>query len=127
MFRSRYVYDDVPERRVIDSGRVSRPFASRVLSLINLVFALIYVIIGVRIVLEVLGAREGNRFKLLVDQISAPLLGMFENLLPTWRIASFELPLSYLFALVIYALIHFAIQRVFIAVTRPRIERIDRY
>jgi uncharacterized protein YggT (Ycf19 family) len=124
MFGSRYTYG-VPERRVRleEEGPVvvaRRPFVSRLFSLVNLVFGVIYTIIGIRIVLEVLGASEGNRFKMLVDRLSAPLLGMFENLLPSWRIGNFELPLSYLFALVIYALIHFVIQRVLLALTRPR-------
>jgi len=120
MFRSRYVYE-VPERRMpIDERPVRRPFVGTLLSLVNIVFAVIYAIIGIRIVLEVLGASDANRFKQLVDRASAPLLGMFENLLPSWHIGRFDLPLSYLFALVIYAVIHYVIQRVILAVTRPR-------
>jgi len=125
ILRERYPYT-VPERRVrIDSDDlpppyVRHPFVSRVLALVNFVFAVIYTIIGIRIVLEVLGASDTNRFKQIVDRLSAPLLGMFQNLLPTWRIHNFEIPLSFLFALFIYALIHFAIQRIIIAATRPR-------
>ena len=121
MFGSRYAYG-VPERRVRVEGDLSRrPFVDRVLGLVNLLFVVIYGIIGTRIVLEMLGAREGNRFKELVDRVSAPLLGMFENLLPSWQIGRFELPLSFLFAFFVYALIHYAIRRLLLAITRPSV------
>jgi uncharacterized protein YggT (Ycf19 family) len=113
MFGSRGYYDNGPDRRARYERRLGRASgAGMLLRAVNFVFAIIYAIVGLRIVLEILGAREGNRFKEFIDQLSAPLLVLFENLLPSIRVDRFELPLSYLFALVIYALIHYGIRRV---------------
>ena len=94
--------------------------ASALSAVVNFVFAIIYTIIGLRIVLEFIGANEANRFKAFVDRLSAPLLAWFDGLLPNLRIDTFVLPLSFLFALVVYALVHYGIRRILYAVAYPR-------
>jgi uncharacterized protein YggT (Ycf19 family) len=122
MFRSRYSYDpDVPVRRANYEAGLGRYRAVGALSaVVNFVFAIIYVIVGARIVLELIGANEANRFEQFVDRVSAPLLGIFDGLLPDVRFESFVLPLSFLFALVVYALIHYGIRRLLFAIAHPR-------
>lgn len=122
MFGSRHYYDDdrMPARRAHFDRSLPQRLAAAVSLVINFVFGIVYAIIGLRIVLEALGAREGNRFKEFVDQLSAPVLGVFEGLLPSWHIGRFELALSFVFALVVYALVHYGIRRLIWGLARPR-------
>jgi uncharacterized protein YggT (Ycf19 family) len=130
MFGSRYTYDEVPVRRDDTDIPVRRARYERavgrhravgaVSAAVNFVFAIIYTIVGMRIVLEVIGANEGNRFKAFVDRLSAPLLGIFDGLLPNLRFENFVLPLSFVFALVVYALVHYGIRRILYAIAYPR-------
>jgi YggT family protein len=122
MFGSRHYYDDddVQVRRArFDRTRPQR-LAAGVSRLVNVLFGIVYAIIGLRIVLEALGAREGNRFKEFVDRLSAPLVGVFEGLLPRVHIGQFELALSLVFALLIYALVHYGIRRLIWGLARLR-------
>ncbi len=123
MFGSRYTYDDsdIPARRVRYERGLGRHRAASALSMVvNFVFAIIYTIVGMRIVLEVIGANEANRFKALIDRLSAPLLAVFDGLLPNLRFEGFVLPLSFVFALVVYALVHYGIRRILYSVAYPR-------
>ncbi len=122
-YSPRYTYGDadVPVRRARYERAVGRYRAVGALSTaVNFVFAIIYTIVGFRIVLEVIGANPGNRFKALIDRLSAPLLGVFEGLLPNVRFENFVLPLSFIFALVVYALVHYGIRRILYAIAYPR-------
>jgi len=121
MFRSRYTYDpDVPTYRARHEAGLGRYRAAGALSaVVNFVFAIIYAIVGTRIVLEVIGANEANRFKQFVDRLSAPLLAVFDGLLPDLRFEGFVLPLSFVFALVVYALVHYGIRRLLFAIASP--------
>jgi uncharacterized protein YggT (Ycf19 family) len=122
MFRSRYSYDpDVPPYRARDEVALGRYRALGAVSgVVNFVFAVIYVIVGARILLELLGANESNRFKELVDRLSAPFLAIFDGLLPNIQFERFVLPLSFVFALVVYALIHYGIRRLLWAIAYRR-------
>lgn len=123
MYRSRYSYDpdDVPVRRARYEGGLGRYRAAGALSaVVNFVFAIIYVIIGSRIVLEMIGANEANRFKQFIDRLSAPFLAIFDGLLPDIRFENFVIPLSFVFALVVYAVVHYGIRRILFAIAYPR-------
>jgi uncharacterized protein YggT (Ycf19 family) len=124
MFGSRHFYDDdddgVLVRQTRSNGAFPRRLAARVSAAINFLFGIVYAIIGLRIVLEALGAREGNRFKEFVDQLSAPLLGVFQGLLPNVSVGRYVLVLSFVFALAIYALVHYGIRRLIWGLARTR-------
>lgn len=83
--------------------------AARVSQVIDYIFYLIYGIITLEIILELLGARDGNAFKRFVDSISAPFLVPFKNLLVDPAAGRFQLRLSFFVALIVYILIHLAI------------------
>jgi len=72
-------------------------------------FYLIYGLISLQITLDLLGARRGNGFRNFIDAICAPLLAPFNSLMPSVGVGSFQLRLSYVFALVVYLLLHMAI------------------
>jgi hypothetical protein len=83
--------------------------ATRTSQVIDYVFYLIYGIIGVEIALELFGARESSGFKSFMDALSAPFLAPFRGLFRDPAIGSFQLMSSYLAALVVYVLLHLAI------------------
>jgi uncharacterized protein YggT (Ycf19 family) len=82
---------------------------ARVSQIIDYIFYLIYGIITLEIILELLGARDGNGFKRFVDSISAPFLSPFKSLLMEPAAGRFQLRLSFFVALIVYILIHLAI------------------
>ncbi|MEW6730563.1 MAG: hypothetical protein AB1489_04420 [Acidobacteriota bacterium] len=82
---------------------------ARISQVIDYVFYLIYGIIGLEIILELLGARDSNAFKQMLDALARPLLAPFKGLMPTPAIGPFQFMLSYIAGLVIYLLIHMAI------------------
>jgi uncharacterized protein YggT (Ycf19 family) len=82
---------------------------ARFSQIIDYLFYLVYGLISLQILLDLLGARRGNSFRDFIDTVSAPLLAPFNNLMPSIGRGSFQLRLSYVFALIVYALLHAAI------------------
>jgi uncharacterized protein YggT (Ycf19 family) len=82
---------------------------ARFSQVVDYIFYLIYGIITLEIVLELFGARDGNAFKRFVDALSAPFLVPFKSLLADPSAGRFQLRLSYFVALVVYILLHLAI------------------
>ena len=83
--------------------------AARVSQVIDYIFYFIYGLIGLEIFLELLGARDSNAFKRAIDGLSAPLLAPFRSLMPDITGGRFQLRISYLVALVVFVLLHMAI------------------
>jgi uncharacterized protein YggT (Ycf19 family) len=82
---------------------------ARFSQVIDYAFYLIYGLISLQITLDLLGARRGNGFRNFVDTICAPLLAPFNSLMPSVGSGNFQLRLSYVFALIVYLLLHLAI------------------
>jgi len=82
---------------------------ARISQVIDYVFYLIYGIILLEIVLDLAGAREGNGFRRLIDGLATPLLSPFRGLLEDLAKGQFRLKLSFIFALIVYLLVHMAI------------------
>lgn len=82
---------------------------ARVSQVVDYVFYLAYGIITLEIVLELLGARESSGFKQFIDTVSAPLLAPFRGLMADPSRGPFRLMLSYIIALVVYLLLHLAV------------------
>jgi uncharacterized protein YggT (Ycf19 family) len=104
-FRNKAIHELEGTDAEIDRGRA----AARVSQIIDYVFYLIYSLIALEILLELLGARESNTFKNLVDGLTAPLLLPFTTLMPDISRGRFQLRISYLVALLVYVLFHMAI------------------
>jgi uncharacterized protein YggT (Ycf19 family) len=84
---------------------------ARISQVVDYVFFLVYSLAGLEIALELFGARQHNPFKRFLDAVSAPLLGPFRGLMPDPALGSFQLMLSYIVALLVYALLHSAVRR----------------
>jgi hypothetical protein len=82
---------------------------ARVSQFVDYAFYIVYGLIGLEIILELLGARESAGFKKFVDTLSAPILAPFNGLMPDPTRGPFRLMLSYIMALVVYILLHLAV------------------
>ena len=82
---------------------------ARFSQIVDYLFYLIYGLISLQILLDLLGARRGNGFRDFIETVCAPLLAPFKGLMPSVGSGSFQLRLSYVFALVAYLLLHMAI------------------
>ena len=82
---------------------------ARTSQVIDYIFYLIYVVIGLRIIFDLFGARESNAFDNFVDAVSSPFLAPFHNLFPDPVSGRFQLRFSYLAALGIYVVLHLTI------------------
>jgi uncharacterized protein YggT (Ycf19 family) len=89
----------------IERGRT----AARISQVADYVFGAIYALIALEILLELLAARENNSFKNFVDTLTAPLLLPFKNLVTEPSIGQSQLKLSYFIALVVYIMLHLAV------------------
>ncbi|HJZ68119.1 MAG TPA: YggT family protein [Blastocatellia bacterium] len=82
---------------------------ARISQIVDYLFYLIYGFIGLEIILDLLGARESNAFNRFIERVSSPLLAPFRGLLADLTKDHYQLRLSYIFALVVYILVHVAI------------------
>lgn len=99
-------FDEVQASEVeIDRART----AARISQVVDFTFYIAYSLIGLQILLDLMGARRGNRFKNIIDTLTAPLLGPFESLIQSVGVGRFQLQLSYLFAFIVYILLHIGI------------------
>ena len=83
--------------------------AARASQVFDYVFCLVYGLIGLEIVLDAIGARPSAGFKQFIDAISFPFLAPFKGLMPAPGVGRFRFMLSYIVALVVYVLLHAAI------------------
>ncbi|MET0554423.1 MAG: YggT family protein [Vicinamibacteria bacterium] len=83
--------------------------ATRASQVVDYAFYLVYGLVGLEIVLELLGARQGSGFKQFMDAVTWPLLAPFRGLMPTPSVGSSQLMLSYVIALGVYILLHLAV------------------
>jgi uncharacterized protein YggT (Ycf19 family) len=83
--------------------------AARISQIIDYVFYLIYGLISLEVMFDLLGARRTNAFRNLIDVLSSPFLVPFKNLFPDPASGRFQIRFSYIAALVIYLLLHLAI------------------
>lgn len=83
--------------------------AARTSQIVDYIFYVIYGVIGLEIILELLGARESSGFKQFIDAISTPVLAPFRSLLRDPAVGSSQFMFSYVIALIVWILIHFAV------------------
>lgn len=87
--------------------------AARASQVVDYLFFIVYGIIGLEIALDAIGARRTAGFKEFIDAIASPLLAPFKGLLPTPGVGPFRFMLSYIVALVVYVLLHMAVNGLF--------------
>lgn len=99
------VHEAVATERELGRGRT----AARISQIIDYVFYLIYGVIALQFLLKLMGARTGNGFVQFIASVSSPLLTPFERIVGTPSVGAVQFQLSYVFALIVYILLHLAI------------------
>jgi uncharacterized protein YggT (Ycf19 family) len=99
----------VHEAVVIERELVRGRAAARISQVVDYLFYIIYGLIGLQFVLRLMGARPGNGFVQFIAGVSWPLLAPFERIVGTPSAGAFQIQFSYLLALVVYILLHIAI------------------
>lgn len=84
---------------------------ARVAQVVDYVFFLAYSLIGLQIGLTLFGARSSSGFKQFLDFVTLPLLGPFRGLMPDPSLGPMRLMVSYIVALLVYALTHRALMK----------------
>ena len=95
-----------------DKGYAARTVRvlSRVNSIVDYLFCLLYGLVGLEIVLDLAGARESSGFKQFLNHLTQPFLGPFAGIFtdPVFR-EHYRLRVSYMVALGVYLLLHVAV------------------
>lgn len=95
----------VETEREIGRGRT----AARISQVVDYLFYVIYGLTALQFMLRLIGARSGNGFVQFMSDVTRPLLAPFERIVPTASNGTNQIVFSYLLALIIYILIHLAI------------------
>ena len=82
---------------------------------------LIYGLIALEFLLGLMGASASNGFVQFIGALTRPLLAPFERIVGTPSSGAFQVRISYLFALVVYVLIHLAINGAFRLVAHRKV------
>jgi uncharacterized protein YggT (Ycf19 family) len=109
---------DLKQRSVHEAGETERELgrgrnAARISQVVDYLFYIIYGLIALQFMLRLMGARSGNGFVQFIAGISWPLLAPFERIVKTPLVGTSQIQLSYLFALIVYILLHLAINGMF--------------
>jgi uncharacterized protein YggT (Ycf19 family) len=115
--RQKSVHDAVSAEREVGRGRT----AARISQVVDYFFYLIYGLIALEFLLGLMGARSGNGFVRFIGALTRPLLSPFERIVGTPSSGAFQVRISYLFALVVYVLIHLAINGAFRLVAHRKV------
>jgi uncharacterized protein YggT (Ycf19 family) len=115
--KQKSVHEAVSTERELGRGRT----AARISQVVDYVFYLIYGLIALEFLLGLMGARASNGFVQFIGAVTRPLLAPFERIVGTPSSGAFHLQISYLFALVVYILIHLAINGAFRLVAHRKV------
>lgn len=117
--RTRAVDEVVETQRDVDRGRV----AARVSQVIDYIFFLVYGLLAIRLLLELFAAREGVAFFRFIKTLTDPIYSPFRGLVPSLTTPDgFSLELSIIVALVVYALLHMAINGILRITAHRKVE-----
>jgi len=115
--QQRSVRETISTEHEVGRGKV----AARMSQFVDYLFYLVYGLIVLEFMLKIMGARPGNGFVQFVAAITHPILGPFERIVGTPSAGSIQIQLSYLIALVVYILIHLAINGIFRLVAHRKV------
>lgn len=107
--KQKAVHEAVETERELGQGRA----AARISQVVDYIFYVVYGLISLQFGLGLIGARPGNGFVQFIGGVTRPLLAPFERIVGTPSVGTSQIRLSYLLALVVYILLHFAINGIF--------------
>jgi hypothetical protein len=97
------------ERVAVDYAAERQATLNRVSQAIGFVFGLIEAFIGIRVILRLIGANPDNAFAQFIYNVSAPFVAPFVGLTGTPAFGTAALEVSSLIAMLVYALIWWAL------------------
>lgn len=101
--RERAVRGVEAQEREVSRGRS----AARTGQVVDYLFALVYVLLGIRVLLALIGARTEAGFVQFIDAVTNPLNAPFRGILPSPTApGGYTLVLPVLFAILMYAVLH---------------------
>lgn len=103
----------------VERGRV----AARISQIIDYIFFVIYGLLSIRLMLELFAAREGVAFFRFIKSVTDPFYWPFRGLVPSPSTPDgFSLELPIIVAIVVYALLHMAINGIFRMIAHRKVE-----
>jgi len=115
--KQKSVGEAIATKRELERGKA----AARISQVVDYIFYLIYGLIALEFLLGLIGARSGNGFVQFIGAATRPLLAPFERIVGNPTSGAFQVRISYLFALVVYVLIHLAINGAFRIVAHRKV------
>ncbi|REJ77608.1 MAG: hypothetical protein DWQ47_14650 [Acidobacteria bacterium] len=103
--RQKAVNEVAQTEREVERGRV----AARVSQIVDYVFFLIYGFLGIRLLLELLAARESAEFVKWVKAVTGIFYWPFEGIVASPSVEGHTLALPIIVAMIVYVLLHMAI------------------
>ncbi len=104
--RDKAVHEVVETEREVERGRV----VARISQVIDYLFFLVYGLLTIRLVLELFAARESAGFVQFINSVTGPLYAPFRGIVRSPSTPEgFTLALPIVIALVVYLLLHLAI------------------
>ena len=107
--KQKSAHEAVETERELGRGRS----AARMSQVVDYFFYLIYGLISLQFLLGLIGARTGNGFVQLIAGVTSPLLAPFERIVGTPSVGASQFRISCLFALIVYLLLHLAVNGAF--------------
>jgi uncharacterized protein YggT (Ycf19 family) len=108
------------ERVTVDYAAERQATLRKVSQFVGFVFGAIVALIGIRVVLRLIGANQENGFARFIDGVTAPFVAPFATLTGTPAIGAAALEVSSLIAMLVYALLGWALVKLlWIAFYRP--------
>jgi hypothetical protein len=105
----------------VDPGHEERVFTFKATQLVWLLFGILEALIGLRIVLKLIAANPGSPFTALIYRITDFFLWPFTGVVASPQFGGMVLELSSFIAMIVYALIAWAIERlIWVLFYRPR-------
>jgi hypothetical protein len=117
------------QRRIVRSASAEhRALVARVTQVLWLLFGFLIALIGMRVLLKLIGANPGAFFAQLVYGVTDLLLWPFAGLTPTPGVGAFQFEISSFIAMLVYALIAWALTRlVWVLFHRPDSTAVSTY
>ena len=104
-FRAKAVDEVVETEREVGRSRA----LARVSQIVDYLFYVLYAFLGLRLVLELLAARQDVGFTEFVNTVTAPFYGPFRGIVPSLSAEGHRLTLPIIIALIVYILLHLGI------------------
>jgi len=95
---------------------------ARVVNIVYFLFGVLQVLLGIRLVLHLIGANEGNAFAAFINTLSLPFVALFAGLVQNPVLSGTSvLEITTIIAMVAYSLLAWLIGRIlWLVLSRPR-------